>query len=97
MSSVFRRESEPSIEVTESWSLDEQISDVSEWLDQSNNAALVRGSVLDIGFNYRIDGRAVAVQGETVPLEFMRRLVGLDITLWLSIYPPSSDKTDPAS
>jgi hypothetical protein len=67
--------------------LAEQIRDTTLWLNEMSNAESVRGCVLDIGFNSRL-GDDVAVQGETIPLEFMRRLVVLEIELWLSVYPP---------
>jgi len=88
MTAVFRRgESLETLQVSDSWSLSEQIADVSQWLREPNNAEQVHGATLDFGFNCRI-GNRIAVQGETVPLEFMRQLVDLNITLWLSIYPP---------
>ena len=88
MSAVFRRDGQDAIEVSASWTLAEQIRDVSCWLQQTTNAESVRGCVLDIGFNSRLDGAGVAVQGETIPVGLMRQLVALDIDLWLSIYPP---------
>jgi hypothetical protein len=87
MSSVFRREGSDPLEVSSSWSLSEQIRDIECWLERYENAELVRGSVLDIGFNSRLS-QQVAVHGETIPLVFMQRLVALDVELWLSIYPP---------
>jgi len=90
MSAVFRLKDAEPIEVSESWDLERQIADAAQWLDEPKNGDRVRGSTLDIGFNCRLSDR-VAVQGETVPVEFMRRLVSLEITLWLSIYPPFSD------
>lgn len=89
MSAVFRRAEKgaEAIEVSESWSLADQIADVIAWLQHDENAELARGMVLDIGFDCRL-GPRIAVQGETIPLEFMQRLCALDITLWLSIYPP---------
>jgi hypothetical protein len=88
MSAVFRRDGQDAIEASASWTLVEQIRDVSCWLQHAANAELVHGYVLDIGFNSRLDGVAVAVQGETIPVAFMRQLAALDIDLWLSIYPP---------
>jgi hypothetical protein len=90
MSAVFRLKHAEPIEVSESWELDRQIADAAQWLDDPTNAERVRKSILDFGFNSRLGG-GIAVQGETVPVEFMRRLVLLDITLWLSIYPSFSD------
>lgn len=90
MSAVFRLNDGESIEISESWELERQVADISEWLDEPNNGERVRGSTLDIGFNSRL-GDGIAVQGETIPVGFMRRLVLLDVTLWLSIYPPFSD------
>ena len=63
-----------------------QIQEVGRWLAEEANAREVRGTILDIGFTSRLDGRVV-VQGEVIPLAFMRQLVPLDIELWLSIYP----------
>jgi hypothetical protein len=91
MSAVFRRDDRDPIEVSGSWTIDQQIEQIQSWLSDSENAALVRGSILDIGFNSRLDGGRVAVQGETIPLEFMRKLVDSQITLWLSLYPQFSD------
>jgi hypothetical protein len=85
MSAVFRLEGRDPIEVSEEWNLEEQIRETSAWLENSANAADVRGSVLDIGFTSRLHPR-LAVQGEVIPLSFMRRLVELEIVLWLSIY-----------
>lgn len=87
MSAVFRRRSQETLEVSSSWLLAEQIADVSRWLQDPANAEQVRGSTLDFGFNCRI-GDEIAVQGETVPYEFLQQLVELNVTLWLSIYPP---------
>lgn len=88
MSSVFRIQDEESLEVSDSWELAKQIEAVDAWLFEDANSRTVRGAVLDIGFNSRLGSPDVAMQGETVPLEFMRRLVDNNITLWLSIYPP---------
>ena len=88
MSAVFRRDGRDAIEVSTSWKLDEQIRDTNGWLQSAANAESVRGCVLDIGFNSRLDGVFVSVQGEIIPWEFMRQLVAFDIELWLSIYPP---------
>src|SRR5712691_6043081 len=90
MSSVFRREGVEAIEVSDSWSLAEQLAEGTLWLDQSGNAELARDSILDIGFNSRL-GERVSVQGESVPISFMQRLVALNVELWLSIYPPFAD------
>lgn len=87
MSSVFRRKGSESIESSTSWDLAEQLRDVTVWLAEPGNAELVRGSVLDVGFNSRL-GDVIMVQGESIPASFMRQLVALDIDLWLSIYPP---------
>jgi len=94
MSSVFRRKGNDPIEVSTTWNLVEQVREVSQWLELDCNAKLIRGSVLDIGFNSRL-GEKVAVQGETIPLSFMGRLVALDVELWLSIYPPFDEASDP--
>jgi hypothetical protein len=80
VSAVFRREGQDAIEISTSWGLAEQIRDVSRWLERRANADLVRGSILDVGYNSRL-GRGVAVQGETIPVEFMRQLAALDVTL----------------
>jgi hypothetical protein len=93
MSSVFRREGAEPIEASRSWDLAEQIRDVAEWLDRSGNPEKVRGSTLDIGFNCRLSAQ-VMVQGESIPVSFMRRLVALNIVLWLSIYPPFAEPGD---
>ena len=93
MSSVFRRRVGEPIEVSVLWNLREQVRDVAEWLDHPKNAAIVRGSTLDIGFTSRL-GKQVAVQGEVIAVSFMARLVALDIELWLSIYPPLVDFSD---
>jgi hypothetical protein len=89
MSAVFRGDGRDAIEVSASWVLAEQVRDATHWLAQGGNAESVRGRVLDIGFNSRLDG-TLAVQGETIPLEFMKQLVALEIELWLSIYPAFS-------
>ena len=86
MSAVFRKKGQQAIEVSQSWELETAIADVSRWLRESSKAMSVRGWVLDIGFNSRLD--SVAVQGETVSVAFMRQLVDHDIDLWLSLYPP---------
>ena len=91
MSAVFRRANEVPIEASNSWSLDEQIAEVDTWLSESANAELVRGSILDIGFNSRLNGDSIYVQGETIPLAFMGKLVDSQITLWLSLYPPLTE------
>ena len=93
MSSVFRREGSEPIEASCSWNLAEQLIEVAQWLDRVENGELVRGSVLDIGFNSRL-GQQVAVQGETIPVSFMQRLVALNVALWLSIYPPFAEPSD---
>jgi len=92
MSSVFRLENAEPIQASADWTLSRQIDEVTDWLDNVENARRVRGSVLDIGFDWRLDGSKVMVQGETVPLGFMQKLVSLDITLWLSIYPGPKPK-----
>jgi hypothetical protein len=74
------------IEVSTAWGLSPQIEDISTWLSVPENADRIRGSILDIGFDCRLNGRTVAVQGETVPTGFMERLASLHVTLWLSIY-----------
>jgi hypothetical protein len=86
MSAVFRRVGESPIEIAESWDFASQIADLTFWLSQPENAEKVKGAILDIGFNSRLE--SVAVQGESIPLEFMRQLVGLNVELWLSLYPP---------
>gem|GEM_PF-6889810 len=86
MSAVFRHKERPAVEVSDSWDLRTQIDEVGRWLAEESNAQQVRGTILDIGLNSRLDGRVV-VQGEVIPLAFMRQLVSLDIELWLSIYP----------
>jgi hypothetical protein len=93
MSSVFRIDGGKPTEVSASWDLAEQIAEVARWLERFGNAELVRGSVLDVGFNSRL-GERVAVQGETIPVAFMQRLVALDVELWLSIYPPFAGASD---
>lgn len=75
-----------SIEISASWNLSEQINEAKAWLADPHNAESVRGWTLDIGFNSRL-GKDIAVQGETIPLNFMQRLVELEVVLWLSIYP----------
>jgi len=87
MSAVFRQPDGERIEVSVSWVLAEQVADAAHWLGDPGNEDLVRGSVLDIGFNSRL-GERVAVQGETIPREFLKTLAALDVELWLSIYPP---------
>jgi hypothetical protein len=87
MSSVFRRTDGEQFEASASWILDEQIGEVALWLNQPENGESVRDSILDIGFNSRL-GERVAVQGESVPVSFMQKLVKLNVELWLSIYPP---------
>jgi hypothetical protein len=94
MSAVFRRDGQDAIEVSASWTLLEQIRDASCWLQHPTNADSVHGYVLDIGFNSCL-GVVVAVQGETIPVGFMRQLVALDIDLWLSIYPPFDADVSP--
>jgi hypothetical protein len=93
MSSVFRREGNEPVEVSTSWELESQIQEICQWLEDARNADLVRGSVLDIGFNSRL-GNEVAVQGETIPLVFMQQLVALNVQLWLSIYPTFDEASD---
>ncbi len=95
MSAVFRRDDKEPIEVSSSWSLREQIADTDLWLAHIANVESVRGATLDIGFNARLNDTNVVVQGETVPLDFMRKLVEAQITLWLSIYPPFSESAYP--
>ena len=85
---MIRREEQDAIEVSEGWNLEAEIIDVRASLENPADAAGVKGTVLDIGFDSRL-GAGIAVQGETIPLEFMRQLVELDITLWLSIFPRS--------
>jgi len=94
MSSVFRRNNQNPVEVSDSWELAVQIESVDSWLANESNAKVVFGSILDIGFNSRLDGESVAVQGETIPIELMRKLVDLEITLWLSIYPAFEDSAE---
>lgn len=60
------------------------------WLADSTNSESIRGAILNIGFNCRLNDSSVAVQGETVSLEFMQKLVQCEITLWLSQYPEFS-------
>lgn len=94
MSSVFRCKDKEPIKVSSDWDLATQIRDVSLWLENDFNTELIRGSVLDIGFNSRLR-TDVAVQGETIPLSFMQRLVAVEVELWLSIYRCCfSDSTD---
>ncbi|MCA9070255.1 MAG: hypothetical protein KDA84_15080 [Planctomycetaceae bacterium] len=92
MSSVFRIENHEPIEASGHWRLDQQIEEVSDWLQEEHNAERVRGSILDIGFNSRLHG-SIAMQGEVLPTEFLRQLVSLDITLWLSIYRRFTNET----
>lgn len=91
MSAVFRIKGAESIEVSLGWELRPQIQDVCSWLSIPENAEIVRDSVLDIGFNCRLNATMVAVQGETIPTDFMGILASLNVTLWLSIYPPFVD------
>ena len=86
MSSVFRRTKKGPLEVSKAWVLDVQIDEISRWLGQTQNGELIRDTILDIGFNSRLCGK-VAVQGETIPLPFMQRLVEHNVTLYLTIYP----------
>lgn len=94
MCTVFRLPNGERITGDDSWQLAESIQATQAWLSVPENAARVRGATLDIGFNSRVNtfdsqlGDTVAVQGETIPVDFMRRLVELEITLWLSLYPP---------
>lgn len=92
MSSVFRIQDNEPIEVSEHWRLDQQIEDISAWLQVDQNAEAVRGSILDIGFDSRLREKVV-MQGEVLPTAFMGQLVSLDITLWLSIYRRFSEET----
>lgn len=89
MSAVFRNPPQEPFEVSTSWTLAEQIDDAGRWLAESENADLVRGAVLDIGFDCRL-GNGIAVQGEALPWAFMRQLADYENTLWLSIYPPQN-------
>jgi hypothetical protein len=91
---VFRRENQEPVVVPDSdtWRIDDQIAHVEAWLTDAANAESVRGSILDIGFDSRLNNSDCVVQGETIPLQFMRKLVELEITLWLSLYPPFLDQ-----
>jgi len=91
MSAVLRCIDQDPIEVSGAWLLAEQIAEVDEWLADSGNLDSVRGAILDIGFNSRLNDTNVAVQGETIPLAFMHKLVQGEVTRWLSLYPPFSE------
>lgn len=93
MSAVFRRANQAPSEASNSSSFAEQIAEVDRWVSESANAKPVRGSTLDVGLNSRLNGDSVAVQGETLPLAFMQKLVDSQITRWLSLYPPFSEDT----
>jgi len=93
MSAVFRFEGrKETIEVSDSWLLAEEIPEIAAWLNDQSNAAKVRGSILDIGLASRLD--RCAAQFESIPVEFMKLLVDLNIRLDLSIYPISDDPSD---